>query len=120
MPPIKRALKNAALNTVGRANYAAIKTGEQVAQGAKLVKDLAVTGAKSVPAAAKNTVTNPIGAAKGAGKAIKNIAANGTVRAPALAKRGNAGTAAVATGMTATGLAIPVGAVMGAAKAKRP
>jgi hypothetical protein len=126
MPPIKRTLKNAAattknvaLGTVGRLNYAATKTGEQIAQGAKTVKEAAVLGAKSVPAAAKNTVTNPIGAAKGAGKAIKNIAASGTVRAPGLVRRGNAGTAAVGAAMTVTGLAIPVGAVVGAARAKK-
>ncbi len=119
MPPPLKAVKNAALNAVGRVNNAAMKTGHQIAEGANLTKDIAVTTTKSIPSAAKNTVKNPTGAAKGAGKGIKNIAANGTVRGRDLARHDKAGVSVVAAGLTATGLVIPVGAVLGAAKATK-
>lgn len=117
--PIKPALKNAALNAVGKANNAARKTGQQIAEGAKLTKDIAVNTTKALPTAAKNTVMRPVASTKEAGRAIKNIAANGTVRGRDLARNGKAGVSVVAASLTATGLVIPVGAVMGAAKAKK-
>jgi hypothetical protein len=119
MPKPLKAVKNVALNAVGRVNYAATKTGQQIAEGAKLTKDIAVNTTKAIPTAAKNTVMRPVASTKEAGKAIKNIAANGTVRGRDLARNGKAGVGIVAASLTATGLAIPVGAVLGAARANR-
>jgi hypothetical protein len=73
----------------------------------------------SVPAAMKNVATRPLASAKSAGKTIANIARNGTVGREAVTRKGNVGVANVATGLVATGLAVPVGAVLGAAKAKK-